>query len=341
MKLKLLLIAAVTLFTAFQLKAQNASKITGQIKDNNGKGIATATIMLHRAKDSSLAKTAISNSAGNYEILQLKPGSYFIRTSVLGMKPTSSEVITVAEGDAATVPAITTQVAPKNLQDVTVTTKKPIVEVKADKTILNVEGTINAVGNDALELLRKSPGVMVDKDDNLSLAGKNGVQVYIDGKPSPLSGADLANYLKSMQSSQIEAIELITNPSAKYEAAGNAGIINIKLKKNKAFGTNGSVNAGYAIGIYSKYNGGLSLNNRNKKTNFFGNYNYNQGINESIFNLYRVLNLSTGDTIFDQTNRMLMRNKFNHNYKVGADYYIDAKSTIGIVVNGNASKNLM
>ena len=121
---------------------------------------------------------------------------------------------------------------------------------------------------------------MLDKDDNISLAGKNGVQVYIDGKPSPLSGADLAAYLKSLQSAQIEAIEIITNPSAKYDAAGNAGIINIRLKKNKSFGTNGSVNAGYNIGIYPKYNGGLSLNHRNKKINVFGNYNYNNSKND-------------------------------------------------------------
>ena len=128
-----------------------------------------------------------------------------------------------------------------------------MIEVRADKTIVNVEGTINAVGNDALELLRKSPGVMVDKDDNISLAGKNGVQVYIDGKPSPFPVPTWPTYLKSLQSAQIEAIEIITNPSAKYEAAGNAGIINIRLKKNKAFGTNGSVNAGYVQGTYAKY----------------------------------------------------------------------------------------
>src|SRR5205085_11969013 len=121
-----------------------------------------------------------------------------------------------------------------NIQGVTVTSQKPMIEVKADKTILNVEGTINAVGYDALELLRRSPGVMIDKDDNVSLAGKNGVQVFIDGKPSPLAGADLANFLKSLQSAQIEAIEIITNPSAKYEAAGNAGIINIRLKIGRA-----------------------------------------------------------------------------------------------------------
>ena len=112
---------------------------------------------------------------------------------------------------------------------------------------------------------------MVDKDDNLSLAGKNGVKIYIDGRPSPLAGSDLAAYLKSLQSAQIEAIEIITNPSAKYEAAGNAGIINIKLKKNLTIGTNGSVNAGYNIGIYSKYNAGFSLNHRNTKLNLFGN----------------------------------------------------------------------
>src|SRR5205085_6128148 len=111
-----------------------------------------------------------------------------------------------------------------SLQNVTVTAQKPMVEMKADKTILNVEGTINSTGSDALELLRKAPGVSVDKDENLSVAGKNGVQVYIDGRPTPLSGSDLSTYLKTIQSAQIEAIEIITNPSAKYEAAGNAGI---------------------------------------------------------------------------------------------------------------------
>jgi len=341
MKQKLLLLAAVALLFAFQVKAQTPSKITGQVKDATGKAVVAATVMLHNAKDSSLAKTAITNTAGVFEIPAAKPGSYFITVTATGMTKKASALIEVKENETATVAPITLSPATQSLQEVTVTSKKPMVEVRADKTILNVEGTINAVGNDALELLRKSPGVMVDKDDNLSLAGKNGVQVYIDGKPSPLTGADLANYLKSMQSSQIESIELITNPSAKYEAAGNAGIINIKLKKNKSFGTNGSVNAGYAIGTYAKYNGGLSLNNRNKRANVFGNYNYNQGLNENNFNLHRVLNLATGDTIFDQNNRMLMRNKFSHNYKVGADFFINAKSTIGVVINGNSSKSAM
>lgn len=336
MKQKLPLILAIGLFTTITAFAQSPSKVSGQINDNNGKPIAAATIMLQRAKDSGLVKTAVSDGKGAYEILQVKPGLYFVTATVAGMKKTTSPAFEVKENENATAPALTAQAAPKDMSGVTVTSKKPIVEVRADKTILNVEGTINAVGNDALELLRKSPGVMVDKDDNLSLAGKNGVQVYIDGKPSPLSGADLAAYLKSMQSTQIESIELITNPSAKYEAAGNAGIINIRLKKDKTIGTNGNINAGYNIGIYGKYNGGLSLNHRNKKMNIFGNYNYNTSINEMNFVLYR----EQGDSIFDQKNRILSRNKYGHNYKAGADFFINKKSTVGFIINGNNSQSL-
>jgi iron complex outermembrane receptor protein len=224
----------------------------------------------------------------------------------------------------------------RELQGVTVTSQKPMVEVKADKTILNVEGTINATGSNALELLRKSPGVLVDKDENLSLSGKNGVQVYIDGRPSPLSGKDLAEYLKTVQSTMIESIELITNPSAKYDAAGNAGIINIKLKKNKAMGTNGSVSAGYNIATYAKYNAGLALNHRNKKVNLFSTYNFNKAIQENNISIFRTVL----DTLFDQ--RTVFTSKpTSHNFKAGMDYFINKKSTIGILVNGNLASGEM
>lgn len=336
MKQKLLLIASLCFLSSTAIYAQAPAKVSGQIKDNTGKAVSTATIMLHSAKDSSLKKTAVSDSRGYYEMLAIKPGSYFVSSTALNMQKTSSPVFEVKENETVSVPDIITQPASKSLEGVTVSSKKPMVEVRADKTILNVEGTINAVGQDALELLRKSPGVIVDKDDNLSLAGKNGVQVYIDGKPSPLSGADLASYLKSLQSAQIEAIELITNPSAKYEAAGNAGIINIKLKKDKTIGTNGSFNAGYNIGVYAKYNAGLSLNHRNKKMNLFGNYNFNTGLNENIFKLYR----EQGDSIFDQRNRMLNRNKYGNNFKAGADFFINKKSTVGFILNGNIAKSV-
>lgn len=336
MKQKLLLIAALILSVAFTANAQTPSKITGEVKDITGKPVKAATVMLFRAKDSVLAKTEVTDSKGTYTIQPVKAGTYFIKTSVVGMQTAYTGTLTVKDGEIITAPSFSLKAADKNLQTVTVSSKKPMVEVKADKTIVNVEGTINAIGNDGLELLRKSPGVMVDKDDNLSLAGKNGVKVYIDGKPSPLSGADLASYLKSLQSSQIESIEIITNPSAKYEASGNAGIINIRLKKNLTIGTNGSVNAGYNIGIYAKYNAGISLNYRNTKVNIFGNYNFNENLNE--FNIRA--DRQQGDSAFNQTNRILNRNRGSHNFKAGLDYFINKKSTIGVVVNGNIADNV-
>ena len=333
MKLTLLFSLTLALFSFLGVDAQVPAKITGQVKDASGNAVLAANVMLCRAKDSGLVKTEVSDKSGKYTFGAVNPGSYFIRTSMVSMQKTSSALITLKDGEQFTPPVITLRPADKSLQGVTVSSAKPMVEVKADKMIVNVEGTINAVGNDAFELLRKSPGVMIDKDDNLSLAGKNGVQVYIDGKPSPLSGADLASYLKSMQSSQIEAIEIITNPSAKYEAAGNAGIINIKLKKNKTLGTNGSVNAGYNIGTYAKLNGGTNLNYRNAKTNIFGTYNISESLNENNFSLDR----HQGDSDFYQTNRFLAYNKYNHNFKAGADYFINKENTIGVLVNGNVS----
>lgn len=310
-----------------------AQKISGIVKDENGKEKRSVTVTLVRSNDSSAVKFTATKDDGSYAFENIPAGIYKVNVSHVGYAPGFSGELNFANANV-TIPAISLQKASASLAAVTVTSKKPIVEVRADKMIVNIEGTANAVGNDALELLRKSPGVMVDKDDNLSLSGKNGVQVFIDGKPSPLSGTDLSNYLKSLQSTQIESFEIITNPSAKFEAAGNAGIINIRLKKNKTFGTNGSVNAGYNIGTYAKYNGGFSLNNRNRFTNIFGNYNYNNGLNINTIDLYR----EQGDSVFDQHNRMKSRNE-GHNFKAGLDYFINDKSTVGVVVNGNLSSN--
>ena len=219
-----------------------------------------------------------------------------------------------------------------SLKAVTVNGRKPPVEVKADRTIVNVEGTINSVGQDALELLRKSPGVMVDKDNNISLSGKNGVKVYVDGRQVPLNGGDLADYLKTLQSSQIESIELISNPSAKYDAAGNAGIINIRLKRNRSFGNNGSITGGYHVGTHSNYNGGLSLNHRDGHFNWFGNYDYNNTTNATNLNLYRI----QLDTLFDQ-HSVITPHLVSHTFKTGLDYFWNKYNTLGIMVDGSLS----
>ncbi len=313
--------------------AATAQSITGIVKDEAGANSKAVTVSLLRVKDSVAVKFAATSEQGTYKFEQVPAGEYLIKTSHVGYTPSLVGPVTVKATDV-TVPAISLTKMSADLAAVTVVSKRPIVEVRADKMIVNVEGTVNAIGNDALELLRKSPGVMVDKDDNVSLSGKNGVQIFIDGKPTPLGGADLANYLKSLQSDNIDALEIISNPGAKYEAAGNAGIINIKLKKNKSFGTNGSVSAGYNIGTYAKYNTGLTLNNRNAKTNVFGNYNYSKGLNLNSFNLFR----QQGDTIFDQINRM--KNYYgSHNFKAGIDFFVTPKKTLGFIVNGNISDN--
>ena len=313
----------------------NAQQVSGIVKDQQGKGLDKSTVSLLKTKDSSVVTLSITADNGHFSFNSIQPGSYLVSATHVGYLPIYSKHFEVSGTGETNLPDLAMERNNASLKEVTVTTKKPLVEVKADKTILNVEGTINATGNDALELLRKSPGVVVDKDDNISLSGKNGVQVYIDGKPSPLTGTDLSNYLKSIQSVQIESIELITNPSAKYEAAGNAGIINIRLKKNKSYGANGSVNAGWNIGTFAKYNAGVSLNYRNKKVNLFGNYNYSNNKNRTYFHLFRTTSI---DSSFDQNSEIVSKNE-SHGFKAGLDFYANKTSTFGVMVNGNLGSN--
>lgn len=310
-----------------------AQKISGTATDEKGNALTAVSVSLLKAKDSAVVKLAVTKENGLFVFNNVPAGKYLITVVALNYNTVYTPTFEVTNADIDLKNILLTKTANK-LTGVTVTSKKPPVEVKADKTIVNVEGSINAQGTDAFELLRRSPGVSVDRDDNLSLSGKNGVMIYIDGKQSPLTGKDLADFLRSLNANQIEAIELITNPSAKYDAAGNAGIINIKLKKNKAYGTNGSVTAGYGVGVYGKYNGALNLNYRNNKVNVFGTYSGNHANNENNMNLYRI----QLDTLFDQKGTMLNTNTAN-NFKLGADYFINKKSTLGVMVSGNYSTN--
>ena len=312
--------------------ASQAQQVTGLAKDADGKALNGVTISLLKDTGRAILKYTVTKDNGVYAFDNVASGKYRISATHVGFSPAASPVFEV-NGEKVSGPELKLAKASGQMSTVTVTASKPIVEVKADKTILNVEGTINSVGSDALELLRKSPGVMVDKDENLSVNGKNGVQVYIDGRPTPLSGQDLANYLKSIQSTSIESIEIITNPSAKYEAAGNAGIINIRLKKNKSLGTNGSVNAGVNVGDYAKFNTGITLNHRNKNLNIYGNYAFNKGKNKSKIDLYRTV----ADSLFDQKSTMIMENE-SHNYKAGVDFFLNKKNVLGVMVNGTVSK---
>ncbi len=329
-KLSLFFICSVTFITFVNSAvAQNNINISGLAKDNNGKALSHATISLLNAKDSSLIKTEVTDEDGKFEIKAIALKAYRLLSTTVGYLNKYSEVF-IPDKDVDI--TLKMDVAGKKLQEVTVTANKPMIEIKADKTIFNVEGSINAQGSNALELLQKSPGVRVDNNDNISMKGKNSVKIYVDGKMSQLDAKDLAAYLKSINSNDIEAIEMISNPSAKYDASGNAGIINLRLKKNKKYGTNGSVNVGLVQGITPKGNGSINLNYRDKQINLFGNAGVDYGNYHNTQNLYRI----QADTLFDQKSSSIYQNK-SYSVKAGADYFINKKSTLGVMVSTNVS----
>ena len=321
----LLLMATVLSATAAIAQVQSAT-IKGKVGNAQQKALAAVTVTLHQMQDSVLVKSAVADEAGNFELQNLKPGAYFLEATLLGYAKYSSAKIVLKPAETFTAGDIRLQEASKELKGVVVTSKKPMFEIKADKTVFNVEQSINAQGSNALELLQKSPGVQVDNNENISMKGKTGVRIYVDGRMMQLDARELANYLKSINSNDIESIEMIPNPSAKYDASGNAGIVNIKLKKNKKYGTNGSVNLGYVQGITPKGNGSVNLNYRNKKVNVFGNIGGNTGLYNNSIELYRIQN----DTIYDQQSDM-RKKRLSGNAKAGVDYFINDKHTIGFI----------
>lgn len=325
---------ALLMLLSTKSNAQTQVKVTGNITDNGKKALSAVTVSMLNAKDSSLAKVALSNAGGNYEITVTQMGNYLLIYSLVGYEAKYSEVFEVKAGKDVYNNNITLSPAVAELKGVTVVSKKPMIEVKADKTVFNVEASINATGSNALELLQKSPGIQVDNNDNISMKGKTGVKVYIDGKMMQLDTKDLAAYLKGINSNDIEAIEMISNPSAKYDASGNAGIVNIRLKKNKKFGTNGSANMGFVQGFTPKGNGSINLNYRDQKINIFSNLSAGIGDNQSTLNLYRIQQ----DTLYNQQSVNINSNE-NFNVKAGADYFINSKHTIGVMATTNFGNN--
>ena len=312
------------------VSAQTKTIITGMVNDKQGKGLPQVAVSLLSAKDSSLEKAAITNNDGEYELATDKKGSFLISYSATGHNIMYSDTFKLNGQESYKLATSTIRTTTAGLSDITVVARKPLIEVKTDKLVLNVENSINATGSNAMELLHKSPGITVDNNDNISMKGKTGVKIYVDGKMVQLTSTDLVDYLKSINSSDIEAIEMISNPSAKYDASGNAGIINLKLKKNKKYGTNGNASATFIQGITPKGNGSVSLNYRNKKVNLFSNLGGDIGNWDNTLFLYRIQQ----DTIYDE-HSITHVDKRSSNVKAGADYFINSKNTIGIMVNAN------
>ncbi len=317
--------------------AQQRGNIKGTVLDGSTKTIEFATITLLKSSDSSLVKISASDKSGHFSFENIPDGQYLISISAVGHETAFSTNVAITNSRTVTVDAIRLVPQSKLLGTVTVTAKKPLIEQKPGMTVLNVEASPTNAGTNALELLEKSPGVSVDNDGNISLKGKQGVLILLDGKPTYMSPTDLAAFLKNMQSTNLDQIEIMTNPPAKYDAAGNSGIINIKTKKGNIKGMNGSANVGYTQAFYSRFNGGTNLNYRNNKLNLFGGFNAGNWKSYSTLTITRKFFESDHSTLAalgDQVSDRINNGDWK-SFKAGMDYYFSKKDVGGFVVNGN------
>ncbi|MGZ8509548.1 MAG: outer membrane beta-barrel protein [Chitinophagaceae bacterium] len=328
----------VSLMSTAALNAQSPGqgKIKIAITNEKASVLENATVELLKVKDSSLVKVAITDSKGIAEFEKIPFGSYLVKASNVNYSTQYSPVteLSALQPDIS-LTGLSLQPQATQLSGVTVTSKKPFIQKLSDRLVVNVENSIVNAGSSAMDVLERSPGVSIDQNDVLGLRGRQGVIIMIDGKPSPMTGADLANYLRGLPSSAIERIEIITNPSAKYDAAGNSGIIDIRMKKDQRFGVNGTLTGGYGQGVYPKVNAGTTFNYRNKKINIFGNYNYafRKGLNHLFLdrNFYENGNFK-GRDLKDNYARFPIT---SNTARFGADFFPSKKSIIGFVVNGN------
>ncbi|MDG2450378.1 MAG: outer membrane beta-barrel family protein, partial [Saprospiraceae bacterium] len=320
-------IAFLLLLLSFGSIAQTGT-IKGQINDDNSEGLEFVNILLLSASDSSLIKGNVTDLNGKFLIQSIVPGSYLVQASIVGYNDFISDVIESKNDEVVSPPFIlTTGVA---LEEVTVKANKPFVEMQADKVVVNVENSGVNAGNTALEVLAKSPGVIVDKGNNITLRGKQGVLVTIDGKQQYMSAQDIAIMLESMPAENINSLEIIMNPSAKYDAEGNSGIINIKLRKNENLGTNGNVSTMIRQGIKFSTNNSVGLNMRTEKVNLYANVNrWDWGWAQEL-HLNRIIPNDEGTSEFDQFSEM-DRAGTSHDIKLGLDYNISPKTTIGLL----------
>ncbi|WP_316797937.1 outer membrane beta-barrel family protein [Pedobacter frigidisoli] len=316
-------------FMYFQVSAQTF-KVNGLITDQNKKALDYASVSLIRLPDSVSMGLQSTNKDGVYEFSTVKPGKYLIKALMIGYQKNRSATFEINKENFQ-VPAISLADQSTNLKEVNIVSKMPVIDQKADRTIVNVE-QMNTAGDNALEVISRAPGIRLDKDENIIMKGKSGVNVMIDGKLSYMSGAELTTYLKSLPGSVLSKIELISNPPASFDAAGTGGFINIKLKRNKMEGTNGNANLGGGYGKYEKIYGGVNLNHNAGKLSSY--VRLNAGHYNSFNRL--TLNRTIANETFNQVN-------FWHpitnslNYSAGADYFINERHTIGLMFKGYSS----
>ena len=328
----------LVLAAPLSLLAQSRPALTGTVGGVTGAPLEYATVTLHRAADSSVVKTEFSDGQGAFR-LEAASGRYLVSAAQVGFERYWTPVLDLPAGGLALAAIKLTASQATALKEVTVKGRKPQFERLADRTVVNVADSPLSAGATTLDVLGRSPGVTLDAGDNLSLRGRQGVLVVIDGKRQPMTGAELADYLRALPAEQLQSIELITNPPAQYDAQGGAGVIAINLKRDQRLGTNGSANASYGRGEYGKSTSGLSLNHRTKKLNVYGTYAYtNRNGFVRLYSNRRFLaepqRLAASGIIDNEQLTELQ----SHTGRLGMDVTLSKRTMVGASVNGLASR---
>ncbi|MBK7440006.1 MAG: TonB-dependent receptor [Bacteroidetes bacterium] len=338
-------ICAVIALIVFSLTVSNSdvvgqnveTRLTGTVQDSTGKGLPDVLVTLYQSTDSAVVKSAITAEEGVYTFWAAANSNYFITINALGYQLFRTREIVLNSTDTiySIPPVMLSTTGELALESVEIVGTKAFVEYAIDRIIVHPDALISNAGSTALDVLEKSPGVRVDMNGDISLKGKGGITVYIDDKPTYLSSADLAGLLRSMPAESIESIEIMTNPPAKYDAAGTGGIINIRLKRSKKTGINGGINVGYTQGRYPKSNNSANFNYRINRFNFYTNLGYtlhNTFQDLDINRAYYNTDASLSSTFFQNT-FIKIENK-SLTGKLGMDFYVNDKSTFGIVLSG-------
>ncbi len=330
--MKNLLATVCLLFCGF-MSAQTGT-ISGKIVNPQNQSIDAVLVSLLSTSDNSLLKTTFSEPDGTFLFSALSQSNYYILIDNEGFAKYQSDPISIAENQFV-LPTIVLESSVNALETVVVEKKKAFVEQKIDRTVVNVDAMISNAGADAMDVLEKSPGIIIDQNGTITYKGKSGVSVFIDDKPTYLSGADLEAYLKSLPASTLNQIEFMTNPPAKYDAAGSAGVINIKTKKSKAKGFNGSLSLRVSQGKKRVNRNSINLNYTDGKIRLYGNAGFST--QESITDLYIFRRYKNEDqsvkSLFYQ-NTLLTGKNNTANAKIGLDYYVSDKTTLGISLTG-------
>ena len=332
----------VVMLIGLSLAVQAQSIIHGKVVDSNDKPISSANVLLLNSKDSALVKGMLTDDMGLYSFENIADGQYLISSTHTGVKPVYTSLITITGGqekiDMGTVKLEESSV---QLAAVTVVAKKPLYEQKIDRLVINIAASITFAGSTALDVLERSPGIMVNRISNsLSINGKGGVIVMINGKRNYMNISAVIQMLAGMPSGNIERIEIITTPPANFDAEGDAGIINIVLKVNNQFGTNGSysLTAGYNKG--EQNTGSLNINHRKGKINLFGNYSFSRNRLKQLWtNYHAVTNAGRFLENYSESNRAAL--VYQHDVQAGIDYDISKKTIVGALLTGNYRHWLM